>query len=150
EVGGRPYYTMPLVSGGSLKDLLADGPLPPKVAAEVVRALADAVEHAHRHGIVHRDLKPENVLLQPAGPGGPQAVVATGPLSKSPPHRAAGVTPRLTDFGLARAAEAAEHGLTHTGSVLGTPPYMAPEQAAGDGKRVGPRSDVYGLGAVLY
>jgi WD40 repeat protein/serine/threonine protein kinase len=158
EVAGRPYYTMPLVSGGSLKDLLANGPLPPKVATTLLRQLGEAVQHAHARGVVHRDLKPENVLLQPNGPADPSNDSSGGPRTPAPgkPGNRSGApsdspaTPRLTDFGLARAAEAAEGGLTRTGAVLGTPPYMAPEQAAGDRKRVGPLSDVYGLGAVLY
>ncbi len=143
EVDGRPYYTMPVVKGGSLKTLLAGGPLPPAVAGLLVRQVAEAVAHAHEHGVIHRDLKPENILLQPVDstPAGAANAAA---------ERAAAVTPRLTDFGLARAADTGLESMTHTGSVLGTPPFMAPEQAAGDTRRVGPLSDVYGLGAVLY
>jgi WD40 repeat protein len=149
EVQGQPYYTMPLVSGGNLKDLLADGPLHPQLASVLVRQVAEAVSHAHARGVVHRDLKPENILLQPDPqlPSGSNVL----PAPSTPTLRAASAaTPRLTDFGLARAAETGAGGMTRTGAVLGTPPYMAPEQAAGDGKRVGPLSDVYGLGAVLY
>jgi serine/threonine protein kinase len=151
EAGRRPYYTMPFVSGGSLQDRLADGPLPPPLVARLVRQLAEAVQYAHDKGIVHRDLKPRNVLLQPAGPAPEGATPAATPwlaAGRSGPGDGGGVTPRLADFGLARAA--AGDGLTATGDLLGTPAYMAPEQAAGDTRRTGPCSDVYGLGAVLY
>jgi ABC-type amino acid transport substrate-binding protein len=128
EADGCPYFTMPLVEGGSLQQRLAPGPLPAGEAAWLVRRVADAVQYAHDRGVLHRDLKPANVLLQPGGPA---------------------PAPRLTDFGLARAVGGGA-ALTGTGEVLGTPSYMAPEQAAGKLKEVGPASDVYGLGALLY
>jgi WD40 repeat protein len=137
EAEGRPYFTMPLVEGGSLQQLVARGPLPAKLAAGLVRQLAEAVQYAHDRGVVHRDLKPANVLLQRQTAGG-DADATRG-----------SVVPRLTDFGLARAVAEGE-GLTATAQVLGTPGYMAPEQAAGSTGEVGPRADVYGLGAVLY
>src|SRR5262249_47936456 len=93
--------------------------------ARLVELLAGAVQHAHSQGIVHRDLKPANVLLGLKG------------------------WPKVTDFGLARRTEAGP-GLTQSGALLGTPSYMAPEQAAGQTRAVGPRTDVYGLGAILY
>jgi WD40 repeat protein len=136
EAGGRPYYTMPLVEGGSLQQLVARGPLPPKGAARLVRQLAEAVQYAHERGVIHRDLKPANVLLQPGRTGegyGPGRSV-----------------PRLTDFGLARAVEGEASGLTASWQLVGTPAYMSPEQAAGKAGKVGPPSDVYGLGAILY
>ena len=151
EAEGRHYFTMPFVAGGSLQDRLADGPLPPPLAARLVRHLAEAVQYAHDKGIVHRDLKPRNVLLQPAGtaPEGNSSAATPRPGSGKSGHGGeSGVAARLTDFGLARAA--AGDGLTATGELLGTPAYMAPEQAAGDTRRIGPCSDVYGLGAVLY
>jgi tetratricopeptide (TPR) repeat protein len=128
EAEGRPFFTMEFVTGGSLQDALANGPLPPEQAARLLRHVAEAVQYAHEHGIIHRDLKPQNILLQ-QGPGDP--------------------APKLTDFGLARAA-AEGSGLTKTGEAMGTPSFMPPEQAAGNLREIGPHSDVYSLGAVLY
>jgi eukaryotic-like serine/threonine-protein kinase len=125
EHEGLPYLTLEFVPGGSLADRLKGTPLPPREAARLVEQAARGVQYAHEKGIVHRDLKPANVLL--AGDG----------------------TAKVTDFGLARRADGGA-GLTATGAVLGTPSYMAPEQAAGRSKGVGPAADVYGLGAVLY
>jgi hypothetical protein len=124
EHGGLPWFTLELVAGGSLADRLRAHPLPAVEAARLVRQIALGVEHAHGRGIVHRDLKPANILLDEDG------------------------TPRVTDFGLARRV-AQGGGLTATGAVLGTPSYMAPEQAAGR-KDIGPAVDVYALGAILY
>jgi tetratricopeptide (TPR) repeat protein/tRNA A-37 threonylcarbamoyl transferase component Bud32 len=127
EVGeqvGTPYFSLELVDGGSLAQKLAGAPQPPPEAAGLIRTLARAIHHAHAHGVVHRDLKPANVLLSPDG------------------------TPKITDFGLAKKLD--EAGCTQAGAIMGTPSYMAPEQARGDPKRVGPAADVYALGAVLY
>ncbi len=128
EVGAdldRPYLVMGLVEGESFEEALAGGALPRRRVAEVVRDVARALDHAHGHGIIHRDVKPQNVLLDREG-------------------RAL-----LTDFGLARDA-ASVRQLTLTGDILGTPAYMAPEQAAGLTDEQGPHSDVWGIGAVLY
>jgi WD40 repeat protein/tRNA A-37 threonylcarbamoyl transferase component Bud32 len=125
EHEGLPFFTLEFVPGGSLAGKLNGTPLPPKEAARVVEQLARAVHYAHGKGIVHRDLKPANVLLAEGG------------------------TPKVTDFGLAKRVEVGS-GLTATGAILGTPSYMAPEQAGGHGKRVGPAADVYALGAILY
>ena len=125
--GGRVlWYVMPFVEGETLRSRLArEGRLPVDVALQLAREMADALEYAHRHGVVHRDVKPENVLLQSG-----HALVA--------------------DFGIALALEhAGGDRLTHTGITLGTPQYMAPEQAAG-GRDVDARTDVYALGAVLH
>jgi eukaryotic-like serine/threonine-protein kinase len=122
---GLPYFTLEFVPGGSLADKLKGTPLPPREAARLVEQAARGVQYAHEKGIVHRDLKPANVLLAADG------------------------TAKVTDFGLARRVDGSEK-LTATGAVLGTPPYMAPEQASGESKGVGPAADVYGLGAVLY
>jgi hypothetical protein len=141
EVGahdGQPFLALEYVPGGSLADRLDGTPLPAREAAALVEPLARAVHAAHRSGVVHRDLKPANVLL-PAGDGWPTASAA-----------APGAPPlvKITDFGLAKKMD--RHGLTQTGAVLGTPSYMAPEQAGGKSKAVGPAADVYALGAILY
>jgi WD40 repeat protein len=140
EVGehqGRPFFSMEYVDGGSLSPRVRGTPLPPRAAAELVEMLARAVHHAHERGVVHRDLKPANVLLAACG-------LAAG----ARPQAAYGV-PKITDFGLAKRLDA--DGLqTRTGAVLGTPSYMAPEQARGQNRAVGPAVDVYALGAILY
>jgi serine/threonine protein kinase/WD40 repeat protein len=125
DQGGVPHLAMELCPGGSLARQLAAGPLAPRRAAALVETLARAVQAAHEAGVIHRDLNPANVLLTEDG------------------------TPKITDFGLARRLDGTAE-LTATGAILGTPSYMAPEQASGDSKRVGPAADVYALGAVLY
>jgi len=125
EVDGHPYFSMEFIEGQSLAQKLAQGPLPSRVAARYVRLVAKAIHYAHRQGILHRDLKPSNIMIDP----------------EDEPH--------ITDFGLAKRL-GGDSGHTRTGSVLGTPSYMAPEQAAGKIRELGPAADVYGLGAVLY
>jgi formylglycine-generating enzyme required for sulfatase activity len=124
ESGGLPYFSLEFVEGGSLDRKLAGTPLPPNEAAALVEVLARAVAVAHAAGLIHRDLKPANVLLTPDG------------------------TPKVTDFGLAKRLDSA--GPTASGAVMGTPSYMAPEQAGGKSKDIGPACDVYALGAILY
>ncbi len=120
---GSPYMAMELVDGGTLKDRIRHhGPLPPREAARVAHGVADALGAAHAAGIVHRDVKPENVLLTKDG------------------------EVKVADFGIARATEAT--AMTHTSMILGTAPYLSPEQARGE--PVGPASDLYSLGVVLY
>jgi hypothetical protein len=124
EHGGLPYFSLEYVAGGSLAGKLNGTPLPPAEAVRLVETLAWAMQAAHEQGIVHRDLKPANVLLSTDG------------------------TPKVTDFGLAKKLDAT--GPTASGAIMGTPSYMAPEQARGKGEAVGPASDVYALGAILY
>ncbi|TVS15914.1 MAG: serine/threonine protein kinase [Planctomycetaceae bacterium] len=128
EVGesrAGPYFSMKYIRGRTLSSLLASQPLPPRKAARILAAVARGIDFAHQHGILHRDLKPSNILVDQHG------------------------QPLVTDFGLAKRTS---HGsvITQTGDILGTPAYMAPEQAAGDRGQVGPASDVYSLGAILY
>lgn len=147
EIGtfdGRPYFVMEFVEGGSLDSLLNHKPQPPEAAAVLVGKLARAVHAAHERGIIHRDLKPANVLVAPADPGpngaSRQALDAVA---------LARLEPKIADFGLAkRLAVDSKH--TSTGMVLGTPNYMAPEQAMGKAMLIGPATDVYALGGILY
>jgi serine/threonine-protein kinase len=144
EVSGQLYFTMRLVAGGSLQRPLDSGPLPPQVAARLVQQVAGAVQHAHEQGILHRDVKPHNILLQREGEAD-RPSIAEGP--NGPGHVLLGLTPKLTDFGLARTLDS---DLSVTGESMGTPSYMPPEQVRGQLRQIGPASDVYGLGAVLY
>ena len=126
EHGGNPYFSLEFLPGGSLAQRLRkDVRLPAREAAALVEKLARAVQHAHENGIVHRDLKPANVLLTADG------------------------EPKIADFGLAKQLNT-QDGLSQTGNVLGTPDYMAPAQAAGNIRAIGPGTDVYSLGAILY
>jgi WD40 repeat protein len=136
ECDGRHYFTMKLVDGPSLAAVR--GPAAPADAARLVATVARAVHHAHRHGVLHRDLKPANILLEQPADGGQRTED-----SKNTPY------PLVSDFGLAKRVEGPD-GLTETGQVVGTPSYMAPEQAAGQGDRVTTAADVWALGAILY
>ncbi len=143
ESEGRPYFSLEYVPGGSLADKLNGAPLPAHGAAGFAIPLARAVQSAHDHGVVHRDLKPANVLLADAG-----AAQAADPSAESP-HTLAGFSPKITDFGLAKHVES-KAGPTQTGAVIGTPSYMAPEQASGQSRTIGPPADIYALGSILY
>jgi serine/threonine-protein kinase len=125
---GQAYIALEYVAGGSLADKLRTETLAPSAAAEMVAKLARAVHHAHEHGVLHRDLKPSNVLLTLDG------------------------EPKIGDFGLAKIQELSKEdaALTHSGMIIGTPSYMAPEQAAGEINMIGPAADIYSLGAILY
>jgi tetratricopeptide (TPR) repeat protein len=125
DVDGRPYFTMELVEGGNLAEKIKGAPQPARQAVALIATLAEAMHAAHQSGIVHRDLKPANILLTRDG------------------------TPKVTDFGLARRLDG-EGALTLSGAPLGTPSYMSPEQARGDKGAIGPATDVYALGAILY
>jgi WD40 repeat protein/tetratricopeptide (TPR) repeat protein len=154
EVGehdGQLFLSLEHVAGGSLERQLAGKPLPPQPAAQLLEVLAQAIHYAHQQGIVHRDLKPANVLLSNVQCQEPHAQCPTpllgdpGPLTFDIGHW----TPKITDFGLAKRVQGA-NGLTQSGALVGTPSYMAPEQAWGKPGEVGPAVDVYALGAVLY
>jgi tetratricopeptide (TPR) repeat protein/tRNA A-37 threonylcarbamoyl transferase component Bud32 len=125
EHSGHAYFTMGLAEGGSLSTHLSRFADDPRAAAQLLAALARAVHHAHQRGVLHRDLKPSNILLDAEG------------------------RPQVTDFGLARRIDR-DSELTQSGAVLGTPSYMAPEQASGQKGAITTATDVYGLGAVLY
>jgi serine/threonine protein kinase/Tfp pilus assembly protein PilF len=128
EVGERDgscYFSMKFIEGGQLDEIVRREPMPIRQAAELIAKVARTVHYAHEHGILHRDIKPGNILLDAEG------------------------EPHLTDFGLARLLET-ESTVTRTLEVLGTPSYMAPEQALGENAAVSSATDVYGLGAVLY
>ena len=125
ELDGQPYFSMKYVKGCTLSQLLSAGPMPAEEAARLLANVARAIHYAHRQGVLHRDLKPSNILIDDEG------------------------QPHVTDFGLAKRVGQAE-SLTRTGAVLGTPAYMAPEQAAGARGEVGPASDVFSLGSILY
>jgi hypothetical protein len=140
-----PFFSMELVEGGSLDRRLRSGTLSPREAAALVEVLARAMHHAHQAGIVHRDLKPANVLL---ARGERQPSDSSQPSGDSHSLDAEG-TPKVTDFGLAKRLNAGGSP-TETGAILGTPSYMAPEQAGGRNAEVGPPADVYALGAILY
>ncbi len=124
SLSGVPFFSLEYADGGTLARRLAGGPLPPDEAAAVVETVARAMAYAHGQGVIHRDLKPGNVLLTAAG------------------------EPKVADFGLAKNLN--EAGQTLSGAILGTPSYMAPEQAEGRLKDVGPATDVWALGAILY
>jgi serine/threonine protein kinase len=121
----RPYFSLEYLEGGSLAQRIGGRPMPPRVAAEMLIVLSRAMHAAHQKGIIHRDLKPANVLLTEDG------------------H------PKITDFGLAKRLEGDSHQ-TRTGAIMGTPSYMAPEQAWGLTDEIGPKADQYALGAILY
>jgi WD40 repeat protein len=127
EIGahkGLPYFSLEFCPGGSLAKRLGGTPLAPQEAAALVEKLARAMDATHRKGVIHRDLKPANILLAEDG------------------------TPKISDFGLAKKLD--EAGRTHTGAKVGTPSYMAPEQARGNVSEIGPAADTYALGAILY
>src|SRR5262249_3770223 len=124
--GKLPYFSLEFVSGGCLADRIGKMPQEPRWSAGMMETLARAMGAAHEKNIIHRDLKPANVLL-----------------TKDE-------TPKITDFGLAKRVEEGASGRTESGTLLGTPCYMAPEQARGEVEALGPATDIYALGAMLY
>jgi WD40 repeat protein len=150
EQAGRPYLALEYVNGGTLAEHFAGTPLPERPAAQLLETLARAVHYAHQRGIVHRDLKPANILLQKNDGGrikgendenaGPSPFFFLDPPS---------FVPKITDFGLAKQL-GTDLGQTGSGAIVGTPCYMAPEQAEGRGTAVGPAADVHALGTILY
>lgn len=155
EAAGRPFFVLEFVAGGSLAQHLEGRPQPVRPSAQLLETIARAVHAAHDNGVVHRDLKPANILLQ-----GPEinAVAEWGAIGLNPETSflsSAGLTPKITDFGVAKCAgnDGESPDLcfpTATGEILGTPNYMAPEQAMIPRQPVGPAADVYALGAILY
>jgi eukaryotic-like serine/threonine-protein kinase len=144
-----PYFAMEYAEGGSLAERWAGTPQPARSAAQTVLALAVAVQAAHEQGIIHRDLKPANILLAPVS--GSQNASKSGKRTPADGERPADRewVPKISDFGLARRLDD-PRGLTVTGQIMGTPGYMAPEQARGGADDVGPSVDVYALGVLLY
>ena len=126
EQEGVPYLTMAYIEGCTLAERLQSEPVEPQQALMLVRKIAMALEHAHARGVVHRDLKPANIMIDRSQ------------------------EPIVMDFGLARVASAPESHATQSGHVLGTPAYMPPEQVNGELDKIGPASDIYSLGVVLY
>ena len=125
----RPYYVMEFAADGTLANRLAGRPQPAREAAILIADLADAVQYCHDRGLIHRDLKPANILLA---------------------EDAGQVVPKISDFGLVKRTGPDEAKLTKTGEILGTPSYMAPEQASGMFTNIGPAADIYALGAIFY
>jgi hypothetical protein len=132
EAAGQPFLALEFVEGQSLAQRLTGAPWPARPAAALVEVLARAMHYAHDKGVVHRDLKPSNVLLAGA--------------AEAPAERC---VPKVTDFGLAKRLDQ-EQGQSRSGTIVGTPRYMAPEQAGGHSQQVGPATDIYALGAILY
>ncbi|TXI04032.1 MAG: serine/threonine protein kinase, partial [Rhizobium sp.] len=134
EIDGRPFFSMKLIEGTTLARMLLDGPQPSRAAAEMLAPICRAIGDAHRRGVLHRDLKPSNIIIDHQG------------------------CPYVTDFGLAKRVRSDDsdshlsgfHSITQSGAILGTPSYMAPEQAAGNRGIVSTSSDIYSLGAILY
>ena len=125
EHEGQHYFSMDFVEGQSLAEMVFHRPLLPEQAAKYLLAIAEAIHYAHEKGVLHRDLKPSNVLVDHAD------------------------QPRVTDFGLAKLVQS-DSGVTHSGAVMGSPSYMSPEQASGKTREIGPATDIYSLGAILY
>jgi serine/threonine protein kinase len=158
EIGqhdGCPFFSLEYIDGPSLEKQIDSTPQRPQDAARMVQMLAQAMQAAHERGIIHRDLKPANILLAQGGSGAETGEMAAtthhSPLSSHQVRRPlSAYTPKITDFGLAKRFDDKDEGHTRTGAIMGTPSYMAPEQAQGRTKETGPPADIYSLGAILY
>ncbi len=126
ELDGRPFFSMEYIRGMTLMQRINQGPIPQRRAVQIIAPICRAIAYAHSQGIIHRDVKPSNILLDSKG------------------------MPKLTDFGLAKLITGDQESLTRTGAILGTPTYMSPEQATGQEQLMGPGSDIYSIGSVLY
>lgn len=162
ESGGFPFFSQEFMEGGTLSQRLSGAPQPARPAAELLALLADAIDYAHQKGVVHRDLKPANILLttntvrprdEHSGQSGSQHSTSrskssgSNVLSQELAYRFG--LPKIGDFGLAKQLDD-QSGRTESGAILGTPSYMAPEQADGRTREIGPAADTYALGAILY
>lgn len=145
EYEGRPFFSLEFCGGGSLDRQIDGTPWPPQVAAQLIETLARAIQVAHEAGIVHRDLKPANVLFTDSAGGKSSTSLTT---SDQPQHLGNRI-PKITDFGLAKRIDSPS-GPTISGTIVGTPTYMAPEQAMGHVSKIGPSVDIYALGIILY
>lgn len=160
EVNGAPYFSLEFVSQGSLRGLMKADTISPAAAADLIAKIAGGVEFAHGRGVVHRDLKPANILLADGVPGEDEAsdIRSQSCQSRDKTNRSGSassksvltVRPKIADFGLARLTDIEDQRQTRTGAVMGTPTYMAPEQAAGRTYDCGPPVDIYALGVMLY
>ena len=150
EHEGRPFFSLEYVEGGSLDQRIGKSPTSPRGAAQLVETLARTMEVAHQRGIVHRDLKPANILL--AKLGSQSSMIRnreTDSSSLPADHWSRTTVPKIADFGLAKRTDD-DSSQTQSGAILGTPSYMAPEQAGGKNREIGPAVDIYALGAILY
>jgi tetratricopeptide (TPR) repeat protein len=150
EHEGRPYFALELVDGGSLDQRMLESPASPRAAARFIETLARTMAVAHERGIVHRDLKPANILL--AKLGSQSSIVRSREVdSHSLPadHWSRSTIPKIADFGLAKQVDD-DSSQTKSGTIMGTPSYMAPEQAQGKNREIGPAADIYSLGAIFY
>jgi serine/threonine protein kinase/predicted Zn-dependent protease len=152
EHEGLPYFSLEFVEGGSLEQRMQESPTAPRAAAELVATLARTMEVAHQRGIVHRDLKPANILLGLGGGSsspGRKAQPVSVATTLATDHWSRNTVPKIADFGLVKRVND-DSSQTHSGTIIGTPSYMAPEQAEGKNREIGPAADIYSLGAILY
>ncbi len=150
EHEGRPFFSLEFVDGGSLDQRMAQSPTSPRAAAQLIETLARTMAVAHERGIIHRDLKPANILL--AKVGSQSSLVRSREVDSSSlpaDHWSRTTVAKIADFGLAKQVDD-DSSQTRSGTILGTPSYMAPEQAGGRNREIGPAADIYSLGAILY